>query len=83
MQPFKWNDLVKISKSEGYKYDRTKGSHYIMTKEGAPLPIVIPKRKELDEFIVFGVAERLGLDRQEMLERLNKQKGRKGHKAKK
>ena len=54
-----------------------------MTKEGAPLPVVIPKRKELDETIVFGVAERLGLDRQEMLERLNKQKGRKGHKAKK
>ena len=61
MQPFKWNDLVKICQGEGYTHDRTKGSHYIMTKEGSPLPIVIPKRKELDESIVFGVAERLGL----------------------
>ena len=83
MQPFKWNDLVKICKGEGYTHDRTKGSHYIMTKEGSPLPIVIPKRKELDESIVFGVAERLGLNRQEMLDRLNKPKGRKGYKTKK
>ena len=39
-------ELIKTVESEGYIYDRTKGSHDIYKKYNAP-PLSIPKGKEI------------------------------------
>ncbi len=46
-------ELVRFLEHHGFKQDRQKGSHIILTKEGIPRPIVIPKTKELSTNVVM------------------------------
>ena len=73
MRAISWKELVKICEDEGCQFDRQRGDHYIMTKPGISRPVVIPKRNDLKETIVFNVAKKtLGLSRKEIIARLHK-----------
>lgn len=81
MRPLSWTELKRIAEDEGFSFDRQRGSHYVMTKPGHVRPVVIPCRKTLSEGIVMSVAKTLGLNRRQILDRLeaktNKAKSRK------
>ena len=77
MRPVKWKELVKLCESEGCVFDRQRGSHYIMTKLGLSRPIVIPKRNNLKEDIVFSVGRTIGLDPKQIKQRLEPTKRKK------
>lgn len=66
----KWKELVKVCEGDGCTLTRQQGDHLIMTKPGMARPIVIPKKRDLKELIVMNAAKALGLNRDEMLERL-------------
>ena len=55
MRPVDWEELVKLCKTQGCKFDRQRGDHYIMTKPGLRRPVVIPKKRGLKEDIVLSV----------------------------
>jgi predicted RNA binding protein YcfA (HicA-like mRNA interferase family) len=77
MRPVGWDELVELCESEGCKFDRVRGDHYIMTRPGLTRPVVIPKKKGLKEDIVLGIGRTLGLDRRALESRLNR-KGKPG-----
>lgn len=74
MRAVNWKDLVRVCEEEGCVFDRQKGDHYIMTKLGSPRPIVIPRKRDLKEDIVLGIARTLGLTKKQMLDRLGPRK---------
>jgi predicted RNA binding protein YcfA (HicA-like mRNA interferase family) len=76
VRPVDWRELVKLCEIEGCRFDRQKGDHYIMVREGLSRPIVIPAKKDLGEDIVLGVGRTLGLSRKQLLERLEKRRRR-------
>lgn len=76
MRPVDWKELKKICELEGCRFQRQRGDHYIMIKEGIARPVVIPRKKDLKEDIVLSVARTLGLDRKGILARLDQIKGK-------
>jgi predicted RNA binding protein YcfA (HicA-like mRNA interferase family) len=72
VRPVDRKELVKLCESEGCRYDRERGDHYIMVRDGMARPIVIPKKKDLKEDIVLGIGRTLGLKRKELEERLKR-----------
>ncbi len=76
MRAVKWTELVKVCEGEGCQFDRQRGDHYIMTKPGLSRPIVIPRKKDLKELVVLNTGKLLGLNRNQILERLTSSKGR-------
>ncbi len=74
MRAVNWKELAKICEGEGCQFDRQRGDHYIMTKPGLNRPIVIPRKRDLKEDIVLSIAKTLGLNRKDVLERLDKRK---------
>ena len=77
MRAVKWRELVRICEERGCALDRQRGDHYIMTKPGLARPIVIPKKRDLKEDIVLGIARTLGLTKKEIKDRLNIQQKKK------
>ena len=67
MRPFDWQELVKIAEAVGCRYDRTKGDHYVMVRDGMARPVIIPKKPDLKEDIVLGIGRTLGLNKKEIL----------------
>lgn len=61
MHAVSWKKIVKLCEEEGCLLDRERGDHYIMVKVGLRRPIVIPKKKDLKEDIVFSIAKTLGM----------------------
>ena len=47
-----WKTLVRIFEADGFKVERQKGAHIIMSKEGTPRPLVIPQRQRVSIHIV-------------------------------
>ena len=74
MRAVNWKELVRVCEEEGYAFNRQKGDHYIMVKSGAPRPVVIPRKRDLKEDIVLGIARTLDLTKKQMLDRLGAQK---------
>lgn len=81
MRAVNWKELVNVCKGEGCQFDRQRGDHYIMAKPGLSRPIVIPRKRDLKEDIVLNIAKTLGLTRKDMLERLDREKGKKAKHA--
>ena len=79
MKPVDWKKLVRVCKDEGCHFERQTDSHYIMTKDGLAQPVIIPRRKNLKEYIVFSVGRTLGLTIEEISERLNSSKKKLNH----
>ena len=53
-------DLAKEVEKQGWRLDRTKGSHNVYVKNGAARPIVIPAdRKDLPKYVVSNVRRQI------------------------
>lgn len=52
INPIHWRKLAKIFEKNGWMLDRTEGDHLVYTKSGYPRPVVIPKAKEVQVFII-------------------------------
>ena len=70
MRPIDWRELVSLCERENCKHDRTKGDHIVMVRPGMARPVVIPKKRDLKEDIVLGIARTLGMTKNAMLEKL-------------
>lgn len=81
MRPVKWKQLVEVCESEGCRFDRQKGDHYIMTKPGLFRPVVIPRKNNLKEDVVLSVARTIGLTKKQIEERITGGKSAKSNKA--
>ncbi len=68
--PIHYKKLAKVFEQKGFIYDRTKGDHLIYVKEGVIRPIVIPKYKEIPEFIILKNLKTAGITREEYLKLL-------------
>lgn len=81
MRPVKWKELVAVCESEGCRFDRQKGDHYIMTKPGLFRPVVIPRKNNLKEDVVLSVGRTIGLTKKQIEERITGSKSSKANKA--
>ena len=68
--PIHYRKLVKIFEKKGFVYTRTQGDHLVYTKVGLLRPIVIPKYKEIPEFIILKNLKTAGISREEYLKLL-------------
>lgn len=68
MRPFKWSEIKTLAEARGFRFERHRGSHYIMVKEGALRAVVIPMRNDLKEDIVKSVARTIGMSHSELVE---------------
>lgn len=71
--PIHFRRLAKVFEKEGFIYSRTEGDHMVYTRKGTLRPIIIPKYKEIPEFIVLKNLKTAGITRNEYL-KLLKQK---------
>jgi len=81
VRPVDWKELVRLCESLGGRFDRQRGDHYIMIRDGLHRPVVIPKKKGLGEDIVLGIGRTLGLSRKEIEERLGMARRARGEKG--
>ena len=52
INPIHWRKLVKVFERNGWMLDRIEGDHLVYTKSGYSRPVVIPKAKEVQVFII-------------------------------
>lgn len=72
LTPIHFRKLAKIFEKIGFIHVRTEGDHMVYQKEGILRPIVIPKYKEIPEFIILKNLKTAGITRQEYLKLLEK-----------
>mgnify|MGYP001574021332 CR=1 FL=1 len=72
ISPIHYRKLAKIFEKEGFIYLRTEGDHMIYTKKGIVRPVVIPKYREIPEFIVLNNLKTAGITRKEYFQLLSK-----------
>lgn len=67
-----WRKLARVFELEGWKLSRIKGDHLIYTKEGFARPVVIPKDKEVEVFIILNNLKTAQVSRKRYFELLRK-----------
>ena len=72
LSPIHWRKFAKVFEYSGWKHMRTKGDHLVYTKEGSLRPVIIPKYKEIPEFIILKNLKTAKISREEYLELLKK-----------
>ena len=72
INPTHWKKLAKVFEKKGFIYLRTEGDHLIYDKAGIARPVVIPKYKEVPEFIILNNLKTAGISRKEYLKLLSK-----------
>ena len=77
-RPFDWRELRDLATGRGFRFDRYRGDHYVMTKPRASRPVVIPMKNQLKERIVLSVARTIGMDRVDLEKYIRSRKGRRG-----
>lgn len=70
--PIHYRKLAKIFEKKGFIYLRTEGDHLIYDKKGIVRPIVIPKYREIPEFIILNNLKTAGISRKEYFQLLRK-----------
>ena len=70
--PIHYRKLAKVFEKKGFIYLRTEGDHLIYDKAGIARPVVIPKYKEVPEFIILNNLKTAGISRKEYLKLLSK-----------
>lgn len=70
LTPINYRKLVKVFEKKGFVYIRTKGDHFVYQKEGLLRPVIIPKYKEVPEFIILKNLKTAGISREEYLQLL-------------
>ena len=71
MTPIHWEKLSRIFEKAGFKKEREKGSHIILTKEGIDRPVVIPKYSEVGIDIIKSNMRTAKMSRKEYFRLLN------------
>lgn len=62
LTPIHYRKLIKIFEKIGFIHVRTEGDHLVYQKTGLLRPIVIPKYKEIPEFIILKNLKTVGGD---------------------
>lgn len=70
LRPFHWRKLAKAFERDGWRLERVAGDHLIFTKMGYSRPLVIPKEKEVDVFIINNNIKTAKLTREEFFKLL-------------
>ena len=52
INPIHWRKLAKVFERSGWMLDRIEGDHLVYAKFGCTRPVVIPKVKEVQVFII-------------------------------
>ena len=68
--PIHFRKFARVFEKKGFVYVRTEGDHLIYEKEGILRPIVIPRYKEIPEFIILRNLKTAGISRDEYLKLL-------------
>lgn len=68
--PIHFRILAKVFEKNGFVYVRTEGDHLIYEKEGILRPVVIPRYREIPEFIILRNLKTAGITRKEYLQLL-------------
>ncbi len=72
LTPVHYRKLAKVLKKKGFVYIRTHGDHLVYQKTGITRPIIIPKYREILEFIILKNLKTAGITRKEYLKLLEK-----------
>ena len=65
INPIHYRKLAKVFEKKGFIHLRTEGDHLIYTKKGIVRPVVIPKYKQIPEFIILKNLKTAGITRNE------------------
>ena len=66
--------LAKVFEKKGFVYLRTEGDHMVYAKAGILRPVIIPKYREIPEFIILKNLKTAGITRTEYLKLLQAKK---------
>lgn len=72
VKPVHCRKLCKIFEKEGWTFSHQTGDHLIYKKKGAIRPVVIPRYKEIPQFIVLNNLRAAGISRETYLQLLEK-----------
>lgn len=70
LTPIDYRKLAKVFEEKGFVHVRTKGDHLVYQKEGTLRPVIIPKYKQVPEFIILKNLKTAGISREEYLKLL-------------
>lgn len=71
LTPVDWRTLVRIFELDGFKQERTKGSHISLVKDGIKRPVVVPTYSEVGVDIIMANMRTAGMSRKRYFELLN------------
>ena len=71
INPIHWRKLVKVFERSDWMLDRIEGDHLVYTKSGYSRPVVIPKAKEVQVFIITNNLKTAKILRDEYFKLLN------------
>ena len=72
VKPIHWRKLAKVFELDGWRLSRIKGDHLIYTKEGFIRPVVIPRDKEVQVFIILNNLKTAKISKEKYFELLKK-----------
>ena len=70
--PVDWRTLVRVFELDGFRQERTKGSHISLVKDGIKRPVVIPTYSEIGPDIITSNMRTAGMSRERYFELLEK-----------
>ena len=70
IKPIHWNKLARIFELDGWNLSRIKGDHLVYIKKGFSRPVVIPKDKEVEIFIILNNLKTAKISREKYFELL-------------
>jgi len=72
LRPVRWQELVRVFESEGFRFNRQEGDHRIYTKAGVKRPLVIPMYHAVPVFVIKNLLRTSGISRERYFELLNR-----------
>ena len=70
IRPVRFQELVKVFETDGFRFCRQHGDHLIYTKTGVKRPLVIPMYSEVPVFIIKNLLRTAGMTRERYFELL-------------
>lgn len=72
VSPVSWKVLSKFFEQQGWVFNRMNGDHIVYVKSGYVRPVVIPKVKEVQTFIILNNLKTAKIPREEYLKLMRK-----------
>ncbi|PIP30171.1 hypothetical protein COX26_00140 [Candidatus Jorgensenbacteria bacterium CG23_combo_of_CG06-09_8_20_14_all_54_14] len=72
IKPLHWKVIARAFERDGWRLDRIAGDHVVYVKAGYPRPVVFPKEKEIDVFIIKNNLKTARMTRERFFELLGK-----------